>query len=312
MKRRFFTALCSVLLTAAWLPVLVRAAEPEKPAAEITDAERNALAELKKNDPVEKLGWMNGPGTGDLKSRAKVRFSADYRFVGAKEAQKLVKMAGNQSSGRELGLLDHKAEGWWVLFEFSDDGYVKDDEKNALDADKLLNSYQSSAVEDNKRRKEEGLPPLNIVGWHTKPNYNDETKNLEWAIILESQGEQSINHNVRLLGRKGVTEVTLILDDLKAIDATLPKFRALLKDFSYTAGENYAEYKEGDKVAKYGLSALVLGGAAAGAYKLGLLGGLIAFAKKGWKLLIFAVAGLAAWIKNIVTGRKRPSDTHGS
>jgi uncharacterized membrane-anchored protein len=72
-------------------------------------------------------------------------------------------------------------------------------------------------------------------------------------------------------------------------------------------GESYAEYKEGDKVAKYGLSALVLGGAAAGAYKLGLLGGLFGFFKKAWQLLILAVAGLAAWVKNLVTGKKRPS-----
>lgn len=312
MKRRFFTTLCSILLAAAGLAVQVRAAEPEKPTAELTAAERKALAELKKNDPVEKLGWLNGPGTGDLKGRAKVRFPADFRFVGAKDAQKLLELSGNQTDGSEIGALEHRADGWWVIFEFEDIGYVKDDEKKDLDADKLLAAFKEGAVEDNKRRKEEGLPPLNIVGWHTKPNYNDETKNLEWAVLLESRGRQIINHNVRMLGRKGVTKVTLVLDDLETINATLPKFRALLKDFAYTSGENYAEYKEGDKIAKYGLSALVLGGAAAGAYKLGLLGGLIAFAKKAWKLVAFAVAGLAAWIKNLVTGKKRPSDTHGS
>jgi uncharacterized membrane-anchored protein len=311
MNLRFRPLLGAVLLAtfACHLPAL-RAADTAKPAEaaaqETPEEVQKALAELKKNNPVEKLGWQNGPATGDLKGRAQVKFPAEFRFVGAKDARKLLELAGNTTDGNEIGALEHKADGWWVIFEFDDIGYVKDDEKNALDADKLLETYQRGAKQDNERRKEAGLPALNVVGWHTKPNYNEESKNLEWSIILESEGEQSINHNVRLLGRKGVTKVTLVLDDLKALDATLPRFRALLKDFSYSTGESYAEFKEGDSVAKYGLSALVLGGAAAGAYKLGLLGGLLAFFKKGWKLLVFAVVGMAAWVKNLVTGKRPP------
>lgn len=301
------------LVLALLLAPAVWAAAPDSPAGTDTNAipaeMKQALADLKKDSPLEKLKWRNGPGVGNLDGRAKVTYPAEYRFVDGKGTRELLEMTGNTTDGSEIGTLEHKEEGWWVIFEFQDIGYVKDDEKNALDADKLLASYQRGSEEDNKRRRKAGLPELNIVGWHTKPNYNDETKNLEWAIIHESGGEQGINHNVRLLGRKGVTKVTLVLDDAKAIDATLPRFRALLKDFAYTTGESYAEYKEGDKVAKYGLSALVLGGAAAGAYKLGLLGGLLGFFKKAWKLLIFAVAGLGAWIKNLVTGKRRPSDS---
>jgi uncharacterized membrane-anchored protein len=307
MNNRFLATLGSILLWGTWLAGALHGADSATPVPATSPAAPTP-DDLKKNNPIEKLGWVKGPGSGDLQGRAFVRFPAEFRFVGAKDTGKLLELAGNQTDGTEIGALEHQADGWWVIFEFEEVGYVKDDEKKDLKADELLASFQRGAVADNKRRQEAGLPPLNVVGWHTPPNYNDETKNLEWAVILESQGEQSINHNVRLLGRKGVTKVTLVLDDLKAIDATLPKFRALLKDFAYTSGENYAEYKEGDKVAKYGLSALVLGGAAAGAYKLGLLGGLLAFFKKGWKLLIFAVAGLAAWIKNLVTGKQRPSD----
>ena len=300
------------LLIATLLLPGARAAAPDNTAGtdtnEIPADAKKALADLKKDSPLEKLKWKLGPGTGNLDGRAKVTYPAEYRFVDGKGTRELLEMTGNTTDGSEIGTLEHREEGWWVIFEFQDIGYVKDDEKNALDADKLLASYQRGSEEDNKRRRKAGLPELNIVGWHTKPNYNDETKNLEWAIIHESGGEQGINHNVRLLGRKGVTKVTLVLDDVKAIDSTLPRFRALLKDFAYTTGESYAEYKEGDKVAKYGLSALVLGGAAAGAYKLGLLGGLLGFFKKAWKLLIFAVAGLAASVKNLVTGKKRPSD----
>ena len=41
------------------------------------------------------------------------------------------------------------------------------------------------------------------------------------------------------------------------------------------------------------MPALVVGGAAVGAAKLGLLTGLLVFLKKGWKLLVFAIAAVA-------------------
>ena len=52
-------------------------------------------------------------------------------------------------------------------------------------------------------------------------------------------------------------------------------------------------------MAKYGLAALVVGGAAVGAAKLGLLGPLILFFKKAWKLVVVAVVALAASVKKI-------------
>ena len=173
----------------------------------------------------------------------------------------------------------------------------KDDEKTKLDsmADDLLESYKKGAEHQNQRREKMGAPPLEVLGWQVKPHYNDETKNLEWCILGQSGGDKFVNHNVRLLGRKGVTKITLI-EDQEKIDATLPVFRNLLKDFTYTAGESYAEYKQGDKIAKAGLGALVLGGAAAAAYKVGLFGWLAVALKKGFKLVIVAVVAIGAEI----------------
>ncbi len=311
MSMRFPFLLCAALLVTCGAPPRLSAAAPN--AATETAAAASDQASLPAEaSPVERLAWKLGPATGDLQGRATIKFPAEFRFVGAADTRKLLEMAGNQTDGSELGALEHRADGWWVIFEFEDIGYVKDDEKDELDADKLLASYQRGAEQDNERRRDAGLPPLHVVGWHTKPHYNQETKNLEWAIIVESEGEQSINHNVRLLGRKGVTKVTLVLDALKDLEVTLPVFRSLLADFRYASGESYAEYREGDSVAKFGLSALVLGGAAAGAYKLGLLGGLFAFFKKGWKLAVFAVAGLATWIRNLVLGKRPPGGENRS
>ena len=47
----------------------------------------------------------------------------------------------------------------------------------------------------------------------------------------------------------------------------MEEFEALLDGFSYNPGATYAEYKSGDKLAAYGLAALVTGGAAAAVAK---------------------------------------------
>src|SRR5438046_7897948 len=45
-------------------------------------------------------------------------------------------------------------------------------------------------------------------------------------------------------------------------DALPISFKSALGGYGFVSGENYAEFKAGDKIAEYGLAALVLGGAA--------------------------------------------------
>lgn len=273
-------------------------------AAESSDADSG---KAKQENPFEKLGWKAGPTQGDLKGRALLEVPEGFRFLESADAARLLVLAGNRSTGKELGVIENKKDGWWVIFEFDDIGYVKDDEKNKLDADKLLKAIKEGNAAGNDYRKENGLPQISIVGWHVKPNFNDQTKNLEWSILAESEGKQFVNYNVRVLGREGVTEVTLV-DDLASVEKSLPGFREVLKNFSYKSGQSYAEFKSGDKIAEYGLGALVLGGAAAVGYKLGFFATLAAFFKKFFKLIIAGVVAIAVGIKKLFSfgsGSKR-------
>ncbi len=154
----------------------------------------------------------------------------------------------------------------------------------------------------NEQRKKMGAPPLTITGWEQPPKYNEETHNLEWAIRGESEGTPIVNYNTRLLGRKGVMEVSLVVEPDK-LTATLPTYQGLLKEYAFLAGQTYAEYKSGDKIAKYGLAALVTGGAVAVAAKTGLLATLVLFFKKGWKLLVIGVVAVGAFFKRLIFGR---------
>lgn len=104
-------------------------------------------------------------------------------------------------------------------------------------------------------------------------------------------------------------EVILITDP-ESLKGTLPVFKDLMANYTFTTGNSYAEYRPGDKIAKYGLAALVLGGAAVGAAKLGLFTWLILFLKKGWKLVIVAFGAVAAFFKKLfakLTGRANES-----
>jgi uncharacterized membrane-anchored protein len=268
-----------------------------------------APAFAQKPDSGLKSNVLKGPAKAHLDSYAEINVPAGYVFIDGKGTRALLKAKGEPSSGHEVGLLVSTNESWSVFFKFSSIGYVKDDDKDKLDPDKLLDSIKRGTAEANKERERAGNPPLEIVGWEVPPKYDSTTHNLEWAIRATSEGRPLLNYNTRLLGRKGVMEVVLVVDPEK-LPQTLPVFKNLLTGYTFSTGQTYAEYRPGDKVAKYGLAALVLGGAAVGAAKLGLLGPLLLFIKKAWKLVVVAVAAVAASIKKFFAklfGRKNES-----
>ena len=179
-----------------------------------------------------------------------------------------------------------------MTFEFDKVGYVKDDEK--LDPDALLKSLKESDADGNDERKKLGMQAIFTDGWQVPPHYDTESKRLEWGTRLRTaDGALVVNYTSRLLGRKGIMSAVLVSSpDTLGPDSTA--FKALLGGFDYVTGERYSEFKQGDRVAEFGLAALVLGGAAAVATKKGFWAAIVAFLGAFWKVLIgFVVAGLA-------------------
>jgi uncharacterized membrane-anchored protein len=294
MKNQSTAMFVAALVAASAVSWETRAAE--SPAAAEEDPLMTLLAKHKK---------VAGPATAEM-DNSTFSLPADYLFTDGDGARTLLEAMGNFTNGSEQGLLLSPERDWFVVFEFSDDGYVKDDDKDQLDADKMLQAIKEGNEAANAERKRRGISPLHILGWEQPPRYNETTHNLEWATRAESDGGLSVNYNTRLLGRRGVMEVTLVCAP-EILAATLPAYEELLGSFSYRSGETYAEFRSGDKVAQYGLAALVLGGAAAAGAKLGLFAGLLAFLKKGWKLVVVVIAGIAAGIGKLF-GRRRATE----
>lgn len=269
------------------------AGEPAKPSPE----------EIKKRiqdriDTVEKLGWTR-QGKGLLGDKAEIIIPQGYRFTDGSRTRQMMELFGNPSSEREVGMLTTEGLGPWIIFEFDDSGYVKDDEKDQINADEMLSKLRESQKSSNEYRREHGMHELEILGWAVPPRYNEKTHNLEWATHLRSidTGTMSVNYNTRLLGRKGVMEVTLVCRPSE-MDRMIAEQEKILNGFNYIQGERYAEFREGDKVAQYGLTALIAGTGAFAAVKTGLFGKLGVIIAKLGKAAILLVLGVVAALKS--------------
>ncbi len=248
------------------------------------------------NAAMNALAWQVGPTTGALGDKATLKLPKGLRFLDEKEGSKYLVLTGNLPSQESI----LESDSWFAAFSFDPAGYVKDDEK--IDADAILKGMQADDGPSNEERRKRGLPDLHTDGWHVPPHYDAASKHLEWAVRLRSgdNPEPIINYTVRLLGRTGY-ESAILVSSPQTLDADVKSFKAVLDTFDFNTGEKYREFQPGDKVAEYGLAALVAGGAAAVATKTGfwkvLLGSLAAF----WKVIaagaVAAVAGIGKLFK---------------
>jgi uncharacterized membrane-anchored protein len=263
---------------------------------------------------VPKIAWVHGPITAKLGNVAEIKVPAGYEFADGAGARQLMELNGNPTNGSELGVVvpasNDKEDNWVILFEFDETGYVKDDEKDKIDAPALLESMKKGTEQENVERKKRGWEPFHLTGWQTQPFYEETTHNLTWGTTGETDDPKqgvTINYTTRLLGRRGVMRTDLITS-ADTIDAVLPRFRSVMGGFAFTSGSRYADFVKGDKVAEYGLTALIAGGATAVALKTGLFAKLLGMLAALWKVIAVAFAALISRIKNIMAAiRKRLS-----
>ncbi|WP_025718098.1 DUF2167 domain-containing protein [Paenibacillus sp. 1-18] len=238
----------------------------------------------------EQLKWIEGGRKVDLGNVAEVDLDPSLLFLDAANTAKVSEMNHDKPSGNEIGSIFPKDENqsWEVIFEYDEVGHIKDDEKEDIDADAILDNYKKGTEESNKEKAESDR--LYVTGWDVEPFYNEATHNLTWSMLGEDGNKKKlINYNVRLLTRQGFISAILVSDPAH-LDAD-KKFlnEEILPKLTVKSGERYEEFNAStDKISEYGLTGLILGGAGlAVAKKAGLLlllGGLL----KKFGILIFA------------------------
>jgi len=239
---------------------------------------------------IRNLAWQQGPVEAKIGAKATILVPQGYVFLDESNTSRFLQLVGNPPRNGHY-LLAPRNLGWFAVFAFDSTGYVKDDEK--IDPDALLKSLKESDEAENEERKKLGMEAIYTAGWAVPPHYDERTKRLEWGTRLRSaSGRENVNYTSRLLGRTGVMRAILVAD-VATLAQDTADFQTALNDFSYVSGEKYAEFKQGDRVAQFGLAALVLGGAAAVATKKGFWTALVAFFGAFWKLI--AGAAVAGW-----------------
>ena len=225
----------------------------------------------------------------------------------------LVKLWGNPpSETKHLGMLvptDKKPIGagsWAVTITSTDDGYVKDDDATKINYDEMLKQMQTATHDNNKVRKEKGYPAIELVGWAEPPHYDAATHKLYWAKELNFEGEtqNTLNYDIRILGRHGVLVLSAIasMEQLPEIRREAPDILALV---DFNEGNRYTDFNpQVDKVATYGLAALVAGGIAA---KLGFFKLLWIALLAAKKFIIIGAVAVSAWVRKFFQKKDRPT-----
>jgi uncharacterized membrane-anchored protein len=230
-----------------------------------------------------------------------LKVPAGYLFTGKTGTNKWAVATSGREDAEARGLINSADGRWMVLFTYEETGHIKEDDKDDLDAGDLLDSYKEGQEQANEFRQQNGIEPIFIDGWEQQPAYNEQVKSLEWVITAHSPtSARIVNFNTRLLGRTGVTSAVLMYGDDVQLKDIIGDFRALMSGFTFKDGQRYSEFRDGDKLAEYGLAALVAGGGVALAAKTGLLAKLGLVLAKGGKAIILGIVAVGAGIANFV------------
>jgi len=237
---------------------------------------------------IQALGWRHGPADAEIGGLATLKVPKGLSFLDGPNTRKFLELNLNPPRDNHYTLATQDLS-WFAVFHFEDSGYVKDDEQ--LDPDALLKSLQASDGRANDERKRLSMPAIYTDGWHVPPHYDAQTKRLEWGVKLRQSDANAliVNYTIRILGRRGVMHATLVSSP-EDLDKDIVAFKSALGGYGFVPGERYAEFRAGDRVAEYGLAALVLGGAAAVATKTGFGKALIKLIGVG-AVALFAAIG---------------------
>jgi len=247
--------------------------------------------ESKMNYQHGKITFENGIGTLDIPSGFRYLDGEQTSFV-------LTGLWGNPDGSGTLGMIVPEEipitspDSWAFIITYDEMGFVKDDDADDIDYDDLLTEMQSDTEAENELRMKEGFEAIALVGWASKPFYDNEKKVLHWAkeIKFGDAEENTLNYNVRILGRKGVLVFNAV-SAMSALPDVQKNIEPVLASFHYADGNKYSDFNpELDEVAAWTIGGLVAGKVLA---KVGIL----AFLLKYIKLIGIALVagGTAAW-----------------
>lgn len=244
--------------------------------------------------------------TGDITlpgGVASIALPDGFHYLSPEDTESVLVVAwGNPPGNETLGMIVKgpdavlAEDSWAVVIGYEEDGHVSDEDADGIDYAALLGSMQAETRETNEARLDAGYDEIELVGWAAPPRYDGTSKKLYWAKELRF-GDipvNTLNYNVRILGRKGVLVLNLVasMPQLEEIETAIPTVLAMT---NFNPGYRYSDFDPSvDKVAAYGIAALIAGKVASKAGLFAKLGVVIVALKKFWIFIIIAIGALVA------------------
>lgn len=296
------------LLTLSFLSLLhVGGTAQDSLSDALSEAEMNALIN-NYTDSVEG-SYTYATGTIPLANGvATLSIPEGYKFLdGEQSRQVIVELWENPPSASEgvLGMIFRTEDGvlddaFSFVVEYDPMGYVSDEDADDIDYTEMLADMKKEDAENIRQRREAGYDGLELIGWAAPPFYDKDRKVLHWAKELhpDEADENTLNYNVRVLGRKGVLILNAVgsMDELESVRSAIP---TVLDMAAFNEGYTYEEFdSKVDDVAAWTVGGLVAGKVLAKA-------GILALILKNIKLVIIALgaAGATAW--KFISGKKK-------
>jgi uncharacterized membrane-anchored protein len=242
---------------------------------------------------------------------ATLKLDSDYRYLDPNETKKLLIAWGNPPEAAEdtqgavvpTAVDPFEDSGWAVVLTYLDEGHVDDKDAQKIDYGDLMKDMKKDTADSNEAREKAGYGRVNLIGWASEPRYDSTAHKLYWAKELDFGGsEHTLNYDVRVLGREGVLSMNAVAGMTQLHDVQ-QGMQSLLKLSEFNAGHRYEEFNgDTDRMAAYGIGALVAGGVAA---KLGLFAKLIGVLVAFKKLVIVGVVAIGGFLARLFKGRSK-------
>lgn len=274
-------------------------------------------AEIQK---LTQLAQSLDPKFGDVPiagADATLHLGKQYYFLSADQAKRVLIEAWHNAPEAATGVLGmvfpagktFSDDTWAAIITYQGDGYVSDSDAKSTDYDAMLKSVRDSEGDVNEHRKSEGLMPLHLVGWAQPPFYDAAHHSLVWAreIKFGNQTDDTLNYDVRALGRRGVLSMNIVSSMSKLMEVR-GAAAELQQVATFDPGSRYTDFQAGvDKKAEYGIAGLIAAGiGVAAAQKFGLLAIGLLFLKKAAVFVLAGFAGAAAWLRRLFRRAPKP------
>lgn len=266
------------------------------------DARPDALTQEQRQAEIRQLGWLSGSQHLDS-SKSILALPDGFRLVKNADAKRLDELINAHSASEVEAIVvgDHGL----IYFTHTDDGYVTEDDWSSVDVKAMIDQISQGTEAGNAQRQAQGLPPVHVAGWLQEPVFDKDNNMVHWAIqATEDGGDALVNAVTLKLDRYGYERINWATS-LAEYTPTGGAADVMLAAQSFEPGARYSDHVSADKVAGYGIGALVATVAGVKLAKVLGFGALILLAKKFLVVIIAGIGAAFAAVKRLFSSRKQ-------